>query len=121
MRSGHTEAAVDLCKLAGLEPVGVICELVNDDGTVKRGAEVSAFSEANGLRRISVADLIAWRERSEKLVERVAEFPVTTHAGPARAFAYPHALRRHPAPRRRLRRDRRRPWRARAPASRVHR
>jgi 3,4-dihydroxy 2-butanone 4-phosphate synthase/GTP cyclohydrolase II len=88
MRSGHTEAAVDLCKLAGLEPVGVICELVNDNGTVKRGAEVVAFAEEHGLRRISVADLIAWRERSEKLVDRVDEFPVVTHAGSARAFAY---------------------------------
>jgi 3,4-dihydroxy 2-butanone 4-phosphate synthase / GTP cyclohydrolase II len=87
-RSGHTEAAVDLCKLAGLEPVGVICELVNDNGTVKRGAEVAAFAGQHGLRSISVADLIAWRMRSETLVERVAEFPIATHAGPARAFAY---------------------------------
>jgi 3,4-dihydroxy 2-butanone 4-phosphate synthase/GTP cyclohydrolase II len=87
-RSGHTEAAVDLCKLAGLEPVGVICELVNDNGTVKRGAEVAAFAETHHLRTISVADLIAWRMRSEKLVERVAEFPIATHAGAARAFAY---------------------------------
>jgi 3,4-dihydroxy 2-butanone 4-phosphate synthase/GTP cyclohydrolase II len=88
MRSGHTEAAVDLCRLAGLELVGVLAELVNDDGSVKRGAEVARFAEEHRLRRISVADLIAWRERSEKLVERVAEFPVTTQAGPARAFAY---------------------------------
>ena len=87
-RSGHTEAAVDLCKLAGLDTVGVICELVNDNGTVKRGAEVAAFADEHGLKRISVADLIAWRERSEKLVERVAEFPIVTHAGPATAFAY---------------------------------
>src|SRR5690606_1384733 len=88
MRSGHTESAVDLCKLAELEPVGVICELVNDDGTVKRGKAVAAFAAEHGLKLVSVAELIAWRERSEKLVERVAEFPVTTHAGPARAFAY---------------------------------
>ena len=88
MRSGHTEAAVDLCRLAGLEPVGVLAELVNDDGTVKRGAEVAGFAEEHGLRLVSVADLIAWRQRSEKLVERVADFPVATHAGPAQAFAY---------------------------------
>ena len=87
-RSGHTEAAVDLCRLAGLEPVGVISELVNDDGTVKRGAQVAAFAREHGLRLISVADLIAWRERREKLVERVGEFPITTHAGPATAYAY---------------------------------
>ena len=73
MRSGHTEAAVDLCQLAGLTPVGVLAELVNDDGTVKRGAEVAAFADEHGLRRISVAELIAWRQRSEKLVERSAE------------------------------------------------
>ena len=88
MRSGHTEAAVDLCKLAGFEPVGVICELVNDDGTVKRGEEVARFAVEHGLRVISVADLIAHRQRSERLVERVAEFDIVTHAGPARAFAY---------------------------------
>ena len=88
MRSGHTEAAVDLCKLAELEPVGVLAELVNDDGTVKRGADVASFAEEHGLRLVSVADLIAWRQRSEKLVERVADFPVATHAGPAHAYAY---------------------------------
>ena len=88
MRSGHTEAAVDLCRLAGVEPVGVLAELVNDDGTVKRGADVARFAVEHGLRTVSVADLIAHRQRSEKLVERVAEFPVITHAGPARAFAY---------------------------------
>ena len=88
MRSGHTEAAVDLCRLAGLEPVGVLAELVNDDGSVKRGAAVADFATQHGLKRISVAELIAWRQRSEKLVERVGEFAITTHAGPARAFAY---------------------------------
>jgi 3,4-dihydroxy 2-butanone 4-phosphate synthase/GTP cyclohydrolase II len=87
-RSGHTEAAVDLCKLAGLDPVGVICELVNDDGTVKRGAQVAAFAEQHKLRVVSVADLIGWRERREKLVERVAEFPITTQSGAATAYAY---------------------------------
>jgi 3,4-dihydroxy 2-butanone 4-phosphate synthase / GTP cyclohydrolase II len=88
MRSGHTEAAVDLCRLAGLEPVGVLAELVNDDGSVKRGADVAHFADEHKLRRVSVAELIAYRERSEKLVERVAEFAVATHAGPARGFAY---------------------------------
>src|SRR6202795_472420 len=83
MRSGHTEAAVDLCRLSELEPVGVLAELVNDDGTVKRGANVASFAAEHGLKLVSVADIIAWRQRSEKLVERVAEFPVATHAGPA--------------------------------------
>ena len=88
MRSGHTEAAVDLCRLAGLETVGVLAELVNDDGTVKRGDDVARFAVEHGLRTVSVADLIAHRQRSERLVERVAEFAIATHAGPARAFAY---------------------------------
>ncbi len=88
MRSGHTEAAVDLCKLAGLAPVGVLAELVNDDGTVKRGSEVAAFAAEHGLKVVSVADIIAWRQRSERLVDRVAEFPISTRGGPARAVTY---------------------------------
>lgn len=88
MRSGHTEAAVDLCKLAGLPPVGVICELVNDDGTVMRGPQVSAFAEKNGLKQVSVADLIAYRQRQEKLIDRVATYPVETPDGQATAYTY---------------------------------
>src|SRR5690606_18852879 len=88
MRSGHTEAAVDLCKLAGLPPIGVICELVNDDGTVMRGPQVDAFAEKNGLRQVSVADLIAYRQRQEKLIERHASFSIETAGGPATAFTY---------------------------------
>ncbi|MCB1488404.1 MAG: 3,4-dihydroxy-2-butanone-4-phosphate synthase [Bauldia sp.] len=88
MRSGHTEAAVDLCRLADLEPVGVLAELVNDDGTVMRGPEVTAFAEKHGLRQISVADLIAWRQSSERLVERVGSFQIETKGGPAQAIAY---------------------------------
>jgi 3,4-dihydroxy 2-butanone 4-phosphate synthase/GTP cyclohydrolase II len=88
MRSGHTEAAVDLCRLAGLEPVGVICELVNDDGTVMRGPGVASFAERHNLMRISVADLIAYRQVREKLVERVGEFPVSSEIGVLRGYAY---------------------------------
>ncbi|WP_309083640.1 3,4-dihydroxy-2-butanone-4-phosphate synthase [Chelativorans sp.] len=88
MRSGHTEAAVDLCRLAGLPPIGVICELVNDDGTVMRGPQVVGFAEKHGLKQVSVADLIAYRQRQETLVERVATFPVSTAGGPATAHAY---------------------------------
>ena len=76
MRSGHTEAAVDLCRLAGLPPVGVICELANDDGTVMAGEQITRFAAAHGLARISVADLIAYRQARERLVERVSTFPV---------------------------------------------
>jgi 3,4-dihydroxy 2-butanone 4-phosphate synthase/GTP cyclohydrolase II len=87
-RSGHTEAGVDLCRMAQLEPVGVLAELVNDDGTVMRGPQVAAFADRHKLQRVSVADLIAYRQRSEKLVERVAEFGIDTAAGPARAYTY---------------------------------
>ena len=88
MRSGHTEAAVDLCRLAGLPTVGVICELANDDGTVMAGAQIDAFAQRNALKRISVADLIAYRQSREKLVERVATFPVKTTIGEMTGYAY---------------------------------
>lgn len=88
MRSGHTEAAVDLCKLAGLPAVGVICELVNDDGSVKRGPQVTAFAAEHGLKQVSVADLIAYRQRQESLVERIEEFDIETPGGKARAYIY---------------------------------
>jgi 3,4-dihydroxy 2-butanone 4-phosphate synthase/GTP cyclohydrolase II len=88
MRSGHTEAAVDLCKLANLPPIGVICELVNDDGTVMRGPQVTAFAETHGLKQVSVADLINYRQRKETLIELVETFDVETVAGPAKAYSY---------------------------------
>ncbi len=88
MRSGHTEAAVDLARLAGLPPVGVICELVNDDGTVKRGPQVQAFAHENQLKVISVADLIAYRQRRERLIDCVGEFEITTEIGPAKGYTY---------------------------------
>jgi 3,4-dihydroxy 2-butanone 4-phosphate synthase/GTP cyclohydrolase II len=88
MRSGHTEACVDLCRLAGLPAVGVLSELMNDDGTVTRGAEVAAFAARHNLKRISIADLIAYRQSREKLVDRVSEFTVTTEIGPLKGYAY---------------------------------
>jgi 3,4-dihydroxy 2-butanone 4-phosphate synthase/GTP cyclohydrolase II len=88
MRSGHTEAAVDLCKLAGLPPVAVICELANDDGTVMVGPQVEAFADKHKIKRISVADLIAYRQAREKLVERVASFPIQTPIGELQGYAY---------------------------------
>jgi len=88
VRSGHTEAAVDLCRIAGEPPVGVICELVNDDGTVKRGAQVQAFARDHRLKIISVADLIAYRQARERLVERAGTFAVETPAGIARGIAF---------------------------------
>jgi 3,4-dihydroxy 2-butanone 4-phosphate synthase/GTP cyclohydrolase II len=88
MRSGHTEAAVDFCRLAKLPPVGVICELVNDDGSVMRGPQVTDFARAHGLKLVSVADLIAYRQRKETLVEQVAQFPVETPVGAAQGYSY---------------------------------
>ncbi len=88
MRSGHTEAAVDLCRLAGLPPVGVICELANDDGTVMVGEQIEAFAAQHRLKRISVADIIAYRQAREKLVERVGTFAVEGPSGPLLGYAY---------------------------------
>jgi 3,4-dihydroxy 2-butanone 4-phosphate synthase / GTP cyclohydrolase II len=88
MRSGHTEACIDLCRLAGLPPVGVLSELMNDDGTVMRGAEVERFAAAHGLKRVTIADLIAYRQVREKLVKRVSEFPVVTEIGTLKGYAY---------------------------------
>src|SRR2546423_10503578 len=70
MRSGHTEACIDLCRLAGLPPVGVLAELMNDDGTVMRGAAVNQFAEHHKLKRITIAELIAYRQTRDKLVKR---------------------------------------------------
>src|SRR4051812_48352239 len=88
MRSGHTEACIDLCRLAGLPPVGVLSELMNDDGTVMRGAQVADFAVRHGLAQVSIADLIAYRQAREKLVERLGTFPVRTEWGPWTGYAY---------------------------------
>ena len=88
IRSGHTEAAVDLCQLRRLPEVGVLAELVNDDGSVMRGAQVSAFAETNGLAQVSLNDLIAWRQRTERLVERTAEERRQVEGGDARVITY---------------------------------
>src|ERR1700720_4089492 len=74
MRSGHTEAAVDLCKLAAIEPVAAICELANDDGTVMVGPQIEAFAHRHKLVRISVADLIDYRQGGEKQGEGGGRF-----------------------------------------------
>src|ERR1700694_1952315 len=88
MRSGHTEACVDLCRLAGRAPVGVLAELVNDDGSVKRGSQVAAFAKHHKLAQVSIADIIAWRQAREKLVERVATFPVKSEIGELSGYAF---------------------------------
>src|SRR6478752_7447197 len=88
MRSGHTEGCIDLCRLAGLPPVGVLSELMNDDGTVMRGPAVAAFAERHKLKQISIADLIAYRQARDKLVKRVGEFPVKSEIGTLNGYAY---------------------------------
>ena len=88
MRSGHTEACIDLCRLAGLPPVGVLSELMNDDGTVMRGPGITAFAERHKLKQISIADLIAYRQARDKLVKRVGEFPVKSEIGTLAGYAY---------------------------------
>jgi 3,4-dihydroxy 2-butanone 4-phosphate synthase/GTP cyclohydrolase II len=87
-RPGHTEAAVDLARMAGLSPAGVIAEIVNDDGSMARLPELAAFAKTHGLALVSIADLIAYRRRNETLVERMAETRLPTLHGPFRAFGY---------------------------------
>jgi 3,4-dihydroxy 2-butanone 4-phosphate synthase / GTP cyclohydrolase II len=88
LRSGHTEAAVDLCKLSGLPPVGVISELMNDDGTVMKGEQVARFAAANKLKHVTIADMIAYRQAREKLIERVSTFTTESPIGPLQGYAY---------------------------------
>ncbi|SQD93912.1 fused GTP cyclohydrolase II and 3,4-dihydroxy-2-butanone 4-phosphate synthase [Parafrankia sp. Ea1.12] len=87
-RPGHTEAAVDLARLAGLRPAGAICEIVNEDGSMARLPELTAFAREHGLALISIADLIAYRRRTEKQVVRVAEARIPTRYGSFRAVGY---------------------------------
>lgn len=87
-RPGHTEAAADLARLAGLGAAGVLCELVNDDGTMARGRQLTDFARAHGLPFITIADLIAWRRRHEPLVEHTATARMPTRHGVFAAHTY---------------------------------
>lgn len=88
VRAGHTEAIVDLSRLAGLYPAGVICEILNEDGSMARLPQLEALAERYGINIISVADLIAYRRRHERLVQRVTEANLPTRYGEFRAVAY---------------------------------
>lgn len=88
MRTGHTEAAVDLARLAGCAPVGLIGELVNDDGSVQKGEDIRRFAGAQNLQIISVDQLVAYRQAREMLVERQSDGVVETAAGPVRFVRY---------------------------------
>ena len=87
-RPGHTEASVDLARLAGLSPAGALCELVNDDGSMMRAEQCRAFANAHGLVMVSIADLIRYRRQRESQVERVAEVALPTPVGEFRAVGY---------------------------------
>ncbi len=87
-RVGHTEASVDLARLAGLAPAGVICEILNPDGSMARLPELTVFAAEHGLALISVADLVAYRLRTEQLVHRVAEARLPTEFGEFRVVGY---------------------------------
>src|SRR5438067_11684908 len=87
-RTGQTEAAVDLARLAGLTPAGVICEVMNDDGTMARVPDLTEYCERHGLKMITVADLIAYRRRQDKLVQREVEVQLPTAYGDFRGVAY---------------------------------
>ncbi len=87
-RAGHTEAAVDLARMAGMYPSGVLCEIVNDDGTMARLPELIDFSNEHGLHLISIADLIRYRRQNEKLVKRIAEARIPTQWGDFTSYVY---------------------------------
>ena len=88
MRAGHTEAIVDLARLADLHPAGVICEIMNEDGSMARLPQLEVMSEKHGIRMVTVADLITYRCRHEKLVHRMAEAKLPTKYGEFTAIAY---------------------------------
>jgi 3,4-dihydroxy 2-butanone 4-phosphate synthase / GTP cyclohydrolase II len=87
-RVGQTEAAVDLTRAAGLIPAGVICEIMNDDGTMARVPDLAVYCEHHGLKMVTVADLVAYRRRTEKLVERVVSTALPTSFGEFTAYGY---------------------------------
>jgi 3,4-dihydroxy 2-butanone 4-phosphate synthase/GTP cyclohydrolase II len=88
VRAGQTEASVDLARLAGLTPAGVICEIMNDDGTMARVAQLREFCARHGLKMISVADLIRHRMKTERFIRRLAEGSIETEFGEFRTVAY---------------------------------
>jgi len=91
-RAGHTEASVDLARLAGLYPAGVLCEIMKEDGTMARLPDLVEFARAHGLKIITIADLIRYRLRKERLVERTASAHLPTPWGVFRIHAYRHKL-----------------------------
>jgi len=87
-RPGHTEAAVDLSRMAGCNPAGVLCEIVSEDGSMARTPELLRFAARHGLKCITIADMVRYRLRHERLVERAASAPLPTRYGAFQAHAY---------------------------------
>ncbi|MCM8770559.1 MAG: 3,4-dihydroxy-2-butanone-4-phosphate synthase, partial [Candidatus Omnitrophica bacterium] len=94
VRAGHTEACVDLMKLAGLYPAGVICEIMNEDGSMARLAQLKEFALQHNLKIISIADLIEYRRRNEKLIERIVQTNLPTEFGDFRLMVYQDLISR---------------------------
>ncbi|MEX1107307.1 MAG: 3,4-dihydroxy-2-butanone-4-phosphate synthase [Dongiaceae bacterium] len=93
VRAGHTEAAVDIARIAGLNPSGVICEIMNDDGTMARRDDLIAFAQRHGLKIATIADLIEYRRRTEKIVARTAESAIDSRfGGPFRVCVYTNRI-----------------------------
>ena len=92
VRAGHTEAAVDLARMAGFSEAGVICEIMNDDGSMSRVPELTKFAEKHGLKFITIADLIAYRSRNERLVEQVATSDLPTKYGDFKMVGFNNLL-----------------------------
>ena len=88
VRPGHTEAIVDLCEIAGLYPAGVVCEIMNEDGSMSRLPDLETLAAQHGLRILSIAQIVAHRRRHETLIKRVAEARLPTKYGEFRVFAY---------------------------------
>ena len=91
-RAGHTEAAVDLARLAGMDPAGVLCEIVNDDGTMARVPDLIEFCKEHGLLMVTIAQLIKYRRQNEKLIRRVAEARIPTPWGDFTSYVYESVL-----------------------------
>ena len=87
-RAGHTEAAVDLCEMVGMYPAGIVCEIMDEDGSMSRLPSLEEFAEVHGLKILSIAQIIAHRRRTERLIERVAEARLPTRFGKFKAIAY---------------------------------
>lgn len=97
VRAGQTEAAIDLCRLSGLQPVGVICEVTNPDGSMARLPELRRFAHRHGLKIVTVKDLIQYRMQRERLIERVATAKLPTEFGEFTAYGYRTAVGEHVA------------------------